>query len=89
MARKKDKIYKVYDIESNGKLVMVNDVLARNTAEILVPSESQVFLKGDGFVKKIKVRPYKEVKKKLDKLANETAYNSAVEFSKLFKGRGN
>jgi hypothetical protein len=34
---------------------------------------------------KLKIRPYEEVKKHLDKLANETAYNSAIEFSKLFK----
>jgi flagellar basal body rod protein FlgF len=89
MEKKHDKTYKVYNIESNGKLVMINDVYIRDATEILVPSDSRVIIKNDGYVKKIKIRPYKDVKKKLDKLANETAYNSAIEFSKLFKGRGN
>jgi hypothetical protein len=38
--------------------------------------------------KKIEVRPYEEVKKRLDKLANETAYKSAIEFSERFKPTG-
>jgi hypothetical protein len=36
--------------------------------------------------KAIKIVPYEEVKANLDKIANETAYKSALEFSKLFKG---
>jgi flagellar basal body rod protein FlgF len=85
MVGKYGKTYKVYNIESNGKLVMVNDVYVRDATELIVPSDSKVSMKIDGSVKKIKIRPYKDVKKKLDKLANKTAYNSAIEFSKLFK----
>jgi hypothetical protein len=33
----------------------------------------------------IKIAPYEEVKAFLDKRANETARDSAIEFSKLFK----
>ncbi|MDR0944053.1 MAG: hypothetical protein LBM41_05925 [Ruminococcus sp.] len=38
--------------------------------------------------KKIEVRPYEEVKKRLDKLANETVYKSSIEFSERFKPTG-
>jgi hypothetical protein len=38
--------------------------------------------------KKIEVRPYEEVKKYLDKLANDTAYRSAIDFSERFKPTG-
>jgi hypothetical protein len=33
----------------------------------------------------VRVRPYEEVKKTLDKLVNDTAYSGAIEFAKLFK----
>ncbi|MDR0987252.1 MAG: hypothetical protein LBL98_06150 [Ruminococcus sp.] len=36
--------------------------------------------------KAIKIVPYEEIKANLDKIANETAYKSAIEFSKLFRG---
>jgi hypothetical protein len=39
-------------------------------------------------LRSMKISPYEDVKKHLDKLANETAYNGAIEFSKLFKVQG-